>query len=183
MWLYFVRSITLLQSQLHWKDSIFSWKCAEAGSFSNTVHLSIHFKQCDNVYHIFKLKASPHGKTSTTMHQKDLLPFSLPCDKFKFITLEPNLWKYYDFKSIRLVTNVINSIWLSRYDLLWPLINQGCIFRLTCSYPELTKDHVLTSAYVNIFWTVTKNAVTKSAWRKWDCSWLPLNKHAMNIFI
>ena len=27
---------------------------------------------------------------------------------------------------------------------------QGCIFRLTCSYPELTKDHVLTSAYVKI---------------------------------
>ena len=57
------------------------------------------------------------------MHQKDLLPFSFPCDKFKFITLEPNLWKYYDFKSIRLVTNVINSIWLSLYDLLWSLIN------------------------------------------------------------
>ena len=25
---------------------------------------------------------------------------------------------------------------------------QGCIFRLTCSHPELTEDHVLTSAYV-----------------------------------
>ena len=24
---------------------------------------------------------------------------------------------------------------------------QGCISRLTCSHPELTKDHVLTSAY------------------------------------
>ena len=31
-----------------------------------------------------------------------------------------------------------------------------------CSYPELTKDHVLTSAYVNIFRTVTRNAVNKS---------------------
>ena len=39
---------------------------------------------------------------------------------------------------------------------------QGCIFRLTCSYPELTKDHVLTSAYVNIFRTVTRNAAKKS---------------------
>ena len=28
---------------------------------------------------------------------------------------------------------------------------QGCIFRLTCSYPELTKDHVLTSAYMLTF--------------------------------
>ena len=40
--------------------------------------------------------------------------------------------------------------------------DQGCIFRLTCSYPELTEDHVLTSAYVKIFRTVTRNAVNKS---------------------
>ena len=39
---------------------------------------------------------------------------------------------------------------------------QGCIFRLTCSYPELTEDHVLTSEYVKIFGTVTRNAVNKS---------------------
>ena len=38
---------------------------------------------------------------------------------------------------------------------------QGCIFRLTCSHPELTEDHVLTSAYVKIFRTVTKNDVKK----------------------
>ena len=61
--------------------------------------------------------------------------------------------------------------------------SQGCIFRLTCSYPELTKDHVLTSAYVKTFTTVTRNAVNNSAWRKKDCSWLPLNKHALNISI
>ena len=60
---------------------------------------------------------------------------------------------------------------------------QGCIFRLTCSYPELTEDHVLTSAYVKIFKTVTRNAVNKSVWRKKDCFWLPLNKHAMNIWL
>ena len=36
---------------------------------------------------------------------------------------------------------------------------QGCIFRLTCSHPELTKDHVFTSAYVEIFRTFTRNAV------------------------
>ena len=41
-------------------------------------------------------------------------------------------------------------------------IGQGCIFRLTCSYPELTEDHVLTSAYVKIFRIVTRNAVNKS---------------------
>ena len=63
------------------------------------------------------------------------------------------------------------------------IIIQGCIFCLTCSYPELTKDHVLTSAYVNIFRTVTRNALNKSVWRKKDCFWLPLNKHTMNIFI
>ena len=43
---------------------------------------------------------------------------------------------------------------------------QGCIFRLTCSHPELTEDHLLTSAYVKIFRTVTRNAVNKSVWRK-----------------
>ena len=39
---------------------------------------------------------------------------------------------------------------------------QGCIFRLTCSYPELTEDYVLTSAYVKFFRTVTRNDVNKS---------------------
>ena len=39
---------------------------------------------------------------------------------------------------------------------------QGCIFRLTCSHHELTKDHVLTSAYVQISRTVTRNAVNKN---------------------
>ena len=53
----------------------------------------------------------------------------------------------------------------------WQSINnhfwiQGCIFRLTCSHWELTKDHVLTSAYVKFFTTVTRNAVNKSVWRK-----------------
>ena len=32
--------LTSITQQLHWNDSIFSWKLAEAGSFSNTVHLS-----------------------------------------------------------------------------------------------------------------------------------------------
>ena len=41
-------------------------------------------------------------------------------------------------------------------------VSQGCISCGMCSYPELTKDHVLTSAYVNIFRTVTRNAVNKS---------------------
>ena len=60
---------------------------------------------------------------------------------------------------------------------------QGCIFRLTCSHPELTEDHVLTSTYVKIFRTVTRNAVNKSVWRKKDCSWPPLNKYAMNVWL
>ena len=52
-----------------------------------------------------------------------------------------------------------------------------------CSYPELTKDHVLTSAYVKIFRTVTRNAVNKSVWRKKDCFWLPSNKHEVNTWL
>ena len=39
---------------------------------------------------------------------------------------------------------------------------QGCIFRLTCSHPELTKDQVLTGAYLKISRTVTRNAGNKS---------------------
>ena len=61
--------------------------------------------------------------------------------------------------------------------------SQGCINRGMCSHPELTQDQVLTSAYVIIFCTVATNAVNKSVWRKKDCSWLPFNKHAINIFI
>ena len=40
--------------------------------------------------------------------------------------------------------------------------DQGCIFRLACSHPEMTEDNVLTSAYVKIFRTATRNAVNKS---------------------
>ena len=39
---------------------------------------------------------------------------------------------------------------------------QGCISCGPCSCPELTEDHVLPSAYVEIFRTVTRNAVNKS---------------------
>ena len=60
---------------------------------------------------------------------------------------------------------------------------QGCISCGTCSYPELTEGHVLTSAYVKIFRIVTRNAVNKSFWRKKDCSLPPLNKYAMNIWL
>ena len=60
---------------------------------------------------------------------------------------------------------------------------QGCSFCLTCSYPELTEDHVLTSAYVKLFRTVTRNAINKSVWRKKDCFWPPLNKYAMNVWL
>ena len=62
-------------------------------------------------------------------------------------------------------------------------LRTGCIFRLTCSYPELTEDHVLTSVYVKIFRIVTRNAVNKSFWRKKNCSRPLLNKYAMNIWL
>ena len=39
---------------------------------------------------------------------------------------------------------------------------QGCIFRLTCSHRELTKDPLLTSVYVKISRTVTRNSINKS---------------------
>ena len=61
----------------------------------------------------------------------------------------------------------------------WVLLlhsHQGCISCGTCSYPELTEDHVRTSAYVKIFRIVTRNAINKSFWRKKDCSWPPLKQ-------
>ena len=48
------------------------------------------------------------------------------------------------------------------FFLLSSLYIQGCISCGTCSYLELTEDHVLTSAYVKIFRIVTRNAVNKS---------------------
>ena len=56
----------------------------------------------------------------------------------------------------------------------WIRVSQGCISCGTCSYLELTEDHVLTTA---------RNAVNESVWRKKNCFWLPLNKHAMNIWL
>ena len=52
------------------------------------------------------------------------------------------------------------------FIICWYHGHQGCISCGTCSYPELTEDHVLTSAYVKIFRTVTRNAVNKGVWRK-----------------
>ena len=43
-----------------------------------------------------------------------------------------------------------------------PPEEQGYISCGTCSYLELTEDHMLTSAYVKIFRIVTRNAVNKS---------------------
>ena len=37
------------------------------------------------------------------------------------------------------------------------MVSQGCISCGTCSYPELTEDHVLTSAYVKMFRFVNKS--------------------------
>ena len=64
-------------------------------------------------------------------------------------------------------------------------MTQRCINRGMCSHPELTLDHVLTSAYVIIFWAVARNAVNKSVWRKktvldfpsTNMQWISLFKH------
>ena len=80
-------------------------------------------------------------------------------------TIKPNppfqLWYKYQGTNPELLTS-----WKEKrttgFRISWAIQDQGCIFRLTCSYPELTEDHVLTSAYVKIFRTVTRNAVSKS---------------------
>ena len=45
--------------------------------------------------------------------------------------------------------------------------------RIMCSQVRMLK----------FFRTVTRNTVNKNVWRKKDCSWLPLNKHAMKIWL
>ena len=60
-------------------------------------------------------------------------------------------------------------------------LGQGCIFRAPImSWPRIMCSY---RAHVKILRTVTKNAVNKSVWSKKYCSWLPLNKHAMNIWL
>ena len=55
------------------------------------------------------------------------------------------------------------TVKLSQYFQNYPEYSrQGCIFRLKCSHPQVTEDHVLTSAYVKTFRTVRSNAVNKS---------------------
>ena len=54
-------------------------------------------------------------------------------------------------KNFGLVTQWSKGCWpISMIVLHFTSLQQGCIFRLTCSHRELTKDHVLTSAYVKI---------------------------------
>ena len=55
------------------------------------------------------------------------------------------------------VVVLISQYFANGYCELW--VGQGCISCGTCSYPELTEDHVLTSAYVKIFRIDTRNAV------------------------
>ena len=101
--------------------------------------------------------------------------------------ISPNI-SWTSFKQIKTkVWNWIVLITFMPYQRMYEqnkhIFNAGVHFRLMCSHRELTKDHVLTSVYIKIFRTVTRNAVNKSVWRKKDCSWLPLNKHAMNIWL
>ena len=55
------------------------------------------------------------------------------------------------------------SLWFRHLtSIVFLSLCQGCISCGPCSYPELTEDHVLPSAQVKIFRTVTRNAVNKS---------------------
>ena len=61
---------------------------------------------------------------------------------------------------------VYNDLKAIDHRILLYTLDQGCISYGTCSYPKLTEDHVLTTAYVKISRIVTRNAVNKSFWRK-----------------
>ena len=81
---------------------------------------------------------------------------------FKSLDLKVVLGIYISYIVIIMVSITVQCIITTR-----PYVNtgssgqQGCISCGTCSYPKLTEDHVLTSAYVKIFRTVTRNAVNK----------------------
>ena len=60
---------------------------------------------------------------------------------------------------VKMVTLVIMVMMVTRVMMV--MMVTGVHFRFTCSHPELTKDHVLTSASVKIFRTVTRNAVNR----------------------
>ena len=63
---------------------------------------------------------------------------------------------------VSLVQQLIIIIMVMMIKEIMIMVKQGCISCGTCSYPKLTEDHVLTSAYVKIFRTVTRNVVNKS---------------------
>ena len=92
---------------------------------------------------------------------------------------------------LRVCSEYVQSMFrvCSRY--IQGMFRQGCIFRSTCSYPELTEDHVLISAYVKIFRTVTRNGWTcvhvascqtifdRRFHQRW--CWLPLHSHVLRL--
>ena len=150
------------------------------------------------LYIFFLLYCFPkRDRVQTSFYYLQFAPQKIEADKRKWngrtrfwsYFFEQSTWYIY-LSKIHPITYIQWSFFGNRVCMIFldltlqnPPHYQGCIFRLTCFNSELTKDHVLTSAYVKFFWTVTRNVVNKSVWRKKDCSWLPLNKHAMNIFI
>ena len=70
-----------------------------------------------------------------------------------FARLPPALWPSFAcLAAVSLLSSNTNTK---------PSVHQGCVSCVTCSYPELTEDHVLTRAYVKIFRIVTINAINK----------------------
>ena len=107
--------------------------------------------------HFFLQNIFPHPKDDVLLMEKQFTE-NWQADalqwKKHFVILLARFRKEAQFKSLK---SRQRSSLLERHSR-----KQGCISCLTCSYPELTKDHVLTSAYVNIFRTVTRNALNKS---------------------
>ena len=102
----------------------------------------------------------PPVMTAVTVRKEDRLPLYLGGKIIVYNAKSLN--KYDEVGGKTYSRGRISIVLIICYIIFLFCCLQGCIFRLTCSHPELTKDHVLTSAYVKIFRTVTRNAVNKS---------------------
>ena len=106
------------------------------------------------------------GATDTahkTLHIKSELKVVWPgCQKYSSCT---EVWCLATSEYLALIFgNLLSENQSVQNCLAWvsKVYKQGYINRGTCSHPELTSGHVLTSAYVIIFRAVTRNAVNKS---------------------
>ena len=124
---------------------------------------STPFQLClgDFMFHIYHIFVEHHVFQSMLRYIFMIYTFHCPLGHFEVSGMNGFFYNLSFIGYLNLNLSVKKRL-LSKWFGLW----QGCISCGTCSYPKLTEDHVLTSAYVKIFRTVTRNAVNKGVSRK-----------------